>query len=266
MSDVDNDIVNTKSVLDRNFDNNRYSYLFFKSNEDLRSLFHYLDVKDKKVLSVLGSGDQAFYFYDRGCKSVDLFDINKLAFYYYYIRLWTIKYLNQFYPNLNVNADFFRMLLSFVECKSDDEKKAFDYWTKFVDVYSDYDFRLLFSCLNEEFNDIDLEGLKKTLNSVSHTFYNCDISCDNNIKFIYDIVYISNITGWIESSDEVYRELCNKLYLLLNDDGIVVCSNVNSLQLAGVEQDIFKEAFDCYSIPSYYRSSSPGYYYTKKKF
>ena len=48
--------------------------------------------------TVLASGDQAFYFYDNGAKKVDLFDINKLSIYYYYLRVWIIKYLGRFYP------------------------------------------------------------------------------------------------------------------------------------------------------------------------
>lgn len=48
---------------------------------------------------MLGSGDQAFHFLNRDAKSVDVFDINRLSIYYYYLRIWLIKYMNEFYPN-----------------------------------------------------------------------------------------------------------------------------------------------------------------------
>ena len=67
-------------------------YTFIQINFDA------VNVEGRDVLTVLGSGDQALYMYDRGAKSVYLFDKNNLTLYYYYLRVWTIEYLNEFYP------------------------------------------------------------------------------------------------------------------------------------------------------------------------
>ena len=56
-----------------------YGKVDFHSNERLKDIFNNVDVKDKRVLTVLASGDHVFYAYDNGAKSVECFDINKLV-------------------------------------------------------------------------------------------------------------------------------------------------------------------------------------------
>ena len=55
--------------------------LYFNSNEMLNDLFSLVDVDNKDVLCVVGSGDQAFHCYQNGAKHVDLFDRNKFSIY-----------------------------------------------------------------------------------------------------------------------------------------------------------------------------------------
>ena len=59
MSDIENDINNTSRLIDGR-DCDSFSPVYFSTNERLDDIFSYIDVKDKKVLSVIGSGDQAF--------------------------------------------------------------------------------------------------------------------------------------------------------------------------------------------------------------
>ena len=40
-----------------------------------------------------------------GANCVDLFDINKFTFFYYYLRIWIIKYLNKSYPDYFLSLD-----------------------------------------------------------------------------------------------------------------------------------------------------------------
>ena len=55
---------------------NSYDRVYFDTNEACDDIISKYDFKDKKVLTVLASGDQAFHFYENGAKSVYLFDIN----------------------------------------------------------------------------------------------------------------------------------------------------------------------------------------------
>ena len=83
-----------------------YRKVYSQTNEHLRQLYSNVDFSDKKVLSVAASGDQAFLAYAFGAKHIDLFDINKITLYYYYLRLWTIKYFNKFYPKIPFHKKF----------------------------------------------------------------------------------------------------------------------------------------------------------------
>ena len=69
------------------------------TNEDLTSLFNEYDVKDKDVLTVLASSDQALSCYYKGAKTIDTFDRSYVTLYYYYLRKWLILYKNQLYPS-----------------------------------------------------------------------------------------------------------------------------------------------------------------------
>ena len=102
MSCVDVDFKMTEKLLN-NVSVDGYGKIYFSSNEDLKTIFSNFDFKDKDVLTVAGSGDQAFYSYNDDAKKVDLFDKNKLTIYYYYLRKWIISYYDMFYPELLLN-------------------------------------------------------------------------------------------------------------------------------------------------------------------
>ena len=61
---VDVDVLNTIDTLNGNGKMN-YNLLFSASNELLKPIFSNFDFMGKDVLSVLGSGDQAFHFFKK---------------------------------------------------------------------------------------------------------------------------------------------------------------------------------------------------------
>ena len=117
-----------------------YDRVYSETNEACDKIISKFDVKDKSVLTVLGSGDQAFQFYINGAKNVDLFDINKLTIYYYYLRIWHMKKYGSMYPEDIINTNYLKKLLCSVTPSSNDEKKAYLYWNIFV---SKFDFFLV---------------------------------------------------------------------------------------------------------------------------
>ena len=122
MRNINSDLLHTHLVMNgRRFPN--YNRVYYHSNENLKELFSFIDVKDKDVLSVLASGDQVFHFYANGAKKVETFDVNRLTFYYYYIRLWTLKYIGEYYPEHKFSINFLRNLLGKVKIRSEEEKK-----------------------------------------------------------------------------------------------------------------------------------------------
>lgn len=165
MTDVENDVFETFNFDD--YTRNTYSKycpVYPYSNENLDRLFSCVDVDGKNVLTVASSGDHAFYSYNNGARSVDLFDINCLTKYYYYLRMWVIKYFDNFYFDnyklskkdesirnffnifkitkriyfdqysiKNVTKSF-KYLLSLVTPTNEEEKRALEYWEGVLDI------------------------------------------------------------------------------------------------------------------------------------
>ena len=123
MTEIEEDILGTKELIDsieyHHF--SKYDKIYYSTNESLDKILKDIDIKDKKVLSVQASGDQPLYFSYKGAKQVDTFDINKLTFYNYILRIWFIRYLNTYYPKIRDNK-VIRELLLLVEPQNENEK------------------------------------------------------------------------------------------------------------------------------------------------
>ena len=77
-----------------------YGKLFYQTNEDLMDQYLDIDFQNKDVLSVLASGDQVFTSRLLDAKRTDAFDFNRLAIYYFYLRIWAIDYRDELYPRI----------------------------------------------------------------------------------------------------------------------------------------------------------------------
>ena len=266
---IKDDIELTKDVLrgsDWTTDHNR---IYFSTNERISDILDNFDIQDKKVLTVLGSGDQAFHFYLRGAKYVDLFDNNKLTIYYYYLRRWTIIHLKKSYPPANINSDFLRNLLSKVLPTTDGEKIAFNYWKEVANIFDTS--RLnpynLFNYTRVNFDETiyDNTNLADLLNKDVVCFSNIDIAQRLRTNKKYDIIYTSNISDCVDmtGSFENYRKNLNSL---LKKDGVIICSDVcwgAHDEVEELEQDFnfhditITNGVDC--------EKQIGHYYTKKR-
>ena len=264
MDTVKNDIDYTFDVLN-GYNNDKYSSVYFKSNENLRNLFGTFDFKDKKCLAILSSGDQVFFFFFKGVKNIDLIDKNKLTIYYFYLRLWTIKYLNTYYPPINFDCTFIENLLNSVEPSDEMEKNAYDYWNLFISKFSNRSIKSLFLTDNDMFdNSIDLKDLGEKIDR-KYDFYNNDMKDKLFIRNKYDFIYLSNLLEWIIRDKDDMIPIRNNLYHLLNDNGYVICSNLCRRGNGGIGALIFEEYFNCYDIPTNGEEKSPGYVYIKRK-
>ena len=111
-------LCNKRNVLNR-------EKIYFETNEDLDKIFKDIDFSDKDVLSVLASSDQLFKLNSLDTKSIETFDKNKLTYYYYYFRVWTIKYMKKLYPTALIIGDDYWIdtLLSLVNPETEEEKQ-----------------------------------------------------------------------------------------------------------------------------------------------
>jgi len=65
-------------------------------------------------------------------REVDSFDYNRLTLYYYYLRVWTIKYTNLLYPDILKNNRWLYKLLKMVKPTSEEELRALQFFKKHV--------------------------------------------------------------------------------------------------------------------------------------
>lgn len=266
MNDISLDVCRSGDVINgASYYNCRHIY--FRTNERLNDLFSNFDVNDKKVLSVIGSGDQAFYAYDRGAESVDLFDKNKITIYYYYLRVWLIKYLDMFYFDKEISVSFLNHLLDLVKPETQIEIDTHRYWSEMIRLYG-CNINYLFMCKNnlEDYAIRDVSKIKKKIDYIPN-FYNIDIASDIDISHTYDVIIKSNITDHLNADYNKFIKYRNNLNNLLNSGGIVVSSNVLTSRISPLEEKIFSECFDIYpmdDVSDYSSITSPGFIYVKK--
>ena len=202
-----------------------YTRIYSRSNENLKALFSNFEVKGKDVLSVLGSSDQVFTARYLGAKSVDSFDINKLALYYYYLRTWLIRYRNMEYPSRNFCEGFDKRIWDFIEevrPLNEAEKYAKNFWLTYLRRTNGLPNSYLFIRTGVNYPNIFSDDLGKVLADdidFKHANIYREIDCDKQ----YDVMILSNILEYTTSHED-YVGLVKNINKLLRDDGICVCS------------------------------------------
>lgn len=233
-----------------------YNELYYKTNEDLVSMYESIDFKDKDVLSVLASSDQVFTSRLLGAKSVDSFDMNRLTIYYYYLRKWSIKYMGELYPNIFDNS-WMKKLLSMVKPESKMEKIAKEFFM--LHLNDDTIFERMFYDMERQPEGKTIYSSALELSSVVDMpleFYSLNLfnGFGNNKK--YDIVIISNILEWARGDKDKLLHARNLLSSLLKSNGKILCSD-----LIGNDDSNEREAFINFDREVY---SDTNYSYTKK--
>ena len=160
---------------------------------------------------------------------------------YFYLRLWSIKYRRELFPDiLGEDKSWLESLLKEVKPKSEREKIVLSFFQRH--------FKDRTNLKNFFFEqDTQLPG-RTTYRDVSelmnHTetnfnFYNIDLFKNQFIENQYDIILLSNILEWSHEEEKTKQALEN-LANLTRKDGIVVCARlIKSTDLAK-EADIFK--------------------------
>ena len=223
--EVLNDVNEARNI--PNNDNKRnYGRVYQWSNESMKALFRNFSVKDKDVLTVVGSGDQVFGSLYNGAKSVDTFDANKLAIYYYFLRKWIIQNFGVVYPDKeflkNRYVDIVKLVFS-LKPDNDLERKASLFWMHYLIGGNN---PLLFHPgTNRQESDFakDIDGLKRSIKPVGFRLQDITEKYEGSKQ--YDVVILSNIMEHVED-DFKYNAVRSNIEGLLNDGGICVCSHL----------------------------------------
>lgn len=275
MSNISFDINEAKKIMYDICSNGRvsnYSKLYRSTNERLSKILSMYDFKDKNVLSVLASSDQLLSSYFLGAKNVDSFDSNVLTFYYFYLRKWCMIYTKKHYLSAD-NVILIDAVYEFGYENSDAQR----FWLEVLSA--DYTHSLYYSKLffkpSVEYTVPFSDDIDKMIELIKYKEPNYrQINLFNKQEFDdkYDIIVMSNILEYAheaEDDDLFYHEtLCKNLCDALNDDGIIICSNI--LDDGHDNNEIYSKFFDfsdgALSSPSdISRGKHLAYTYTKKK-
>ena len=290
MTNIENDVWETIKLSGHYKHNSfdKYGPVYPYSNENLDKLFSCVDVCGKDVLTVASSGDHAFYSYNNGANRVDLFDINILTKYYYYLRMWVIKYFDNFYFDnyklskkdesirnffnifkitkriyfdqysiKNVTKSF-KYLLSLVVPTNEEEKQALEYWEKVLDIsifkwgkggFGYFLKGTFFKDDTAKINKIsDLSNLREK------------IQYNNNFNF-YNVDILDEEFSLNKKYDVIFTSnildyhydlniFRKNVFGLLKKDGCFVSSNVKDY-LPQEKIDYLGEYFSCIQLPLY---------------
>ena len=271
MCNVSYDVERTKdAITEYYYDYQQYDKIYNSSNEAYQNIISNFDIREKKVLSVIGSGDQVFHLYNLGAKTVDLFDINKLTIYYYFLRVWGIRQLGKAYPPYNFDNNYIAQLLSNVTPKSDLEKIAYDYWNMYIKKYdSECNWKLFNHFpISEEQSNLDVSLLSEKINDEIN-FYNIDITNPVETDQKYDIIYTSNISEFIQGTKN-FVVYMNNLDRLLEKNGVILSSRLMKPNVSTEEKVVMCQKFRLKMLPKQMNKfgfvDSPGYFYKRKVF
>ena len=249
--DIANDAKRAIYLLDEDYDNaikvpSKLKRGYYSTNEDLKYIKSF-DIKDKNVLTVCGSGDQAFISLINGAKSVDTFDNNPLQYYILELKRAAILGLDKddylkFFPVFGGNIDEMYNIKYYEQIKNHLHEDAREFWDN---IYATNNHRLylleLFSYPLDLGSNylLDYELLKEKLYEDSINFYYNDVyhisSCLN--PNTYKLIMLSNVFDHLYKNKE-YNEIeyidmveNNFLPLLTNDGSCIFHYQLSSIPI-----------------------------------
>lgn len=279
-------LIEGKYKWDRNY-YNLFCQIYPFTTQNLKAQYSFFNLKDKEILTILGSGDQVLELLLSGATKIDTFDINPLAELYFKLKEASFKanitkeeYLNFFryvdYPgfaktNRNCfNHDTYRN----IEPNLDTDSKYF--WSNLFLEYKpeiireknrlfnadEYREKIFEKILNY-YNYSNFELLKSKIRSLEFSFIESNLKeLDSKLTHQYDFIDLSNIIRyadhmWEETPLEKYRKLIDKLIPYLKEDGSIIIGYL-------YEADSECKFYECYQSAirnKYFPLEEFNYYY-----
>lgn len=231
------------------------------TNEYVASYQGLYDFNDKKVLSVIGSGDQYFTAILNGAERVDVYDINIVAWYHFVLKFVAIKYLSYedfckfFFTNNLHDVDVY---LELRECLPSEVKQFFDNFVKMrikfstikinqgvYNLFTVEDFKNFIPFLKKE-NYYKLQGLLKS-KKLPKCYINDISKIMTSLNANYDLMLLSNIFAWIDMDVMSYKNL-------LDSSKIPLIQAHYLWHKSGVIKDFLNEGFTLDVINATYPS------------
>ena len=188
------------------FQNRSFIYTF--TNENIKEYLKYFDLRDKDILTVVGSGDHVFNML-LSTNSLDAFDINLYAYYFYVLKkhaLATLE-LDEYLEFFLDKEDFYNLkIFDKIKKNWQDEleiKEFFDVLLKYpyikhtsFFVNNKWEDREKIIKQNEYLEEQNYYALKKSIFEKKVHFIHSNLT-KIDLHQLYDFIFISNITDYL---------------------------------------------------------------------
>lgn len=223
-----------------------YSKIYSMTTENIAGFLNNYDLKNKKVLTVAGSGDQRINAFMLGASKVTCFDINPLTKLQINLKDAALKIVNyeKFIKFFGVHTSRYGNYYEFLDRKvfnefknklDDDTYEFYNYlingtnYINYYDIYQGFNNNLdLLTKMDNYLTPDSFDNAKRIMNNKTINFIESDLktlsSKLGNEK--YDLILLSNISDYIHLMYEenplyYYRELIDELTDHLNKYGII---------------------------------------------
>ena len=189
------------------FSNRSFIYTF--TNECIKDYLNFFDLKDKKILTVTGSGDHILNML-LAVNNIDTFDINLYAYYFYVLKKYALitleldEYLDFF---LDKEINYNKKVFNKIKQNWNNEvyiKDFFEYvfrnYNKSIPLFTNnkYQDKEKYIENNTYLDEINYYKLKKNLQNKNVNFINSNFT-KLNLTDQYDYIFISNITDYLNN-------------------------------------------------------------------
>lgn len=189
------------------FSNRSFIYTF--TNECIKDYLNFFDLKDKKILTVTGSGDHILNML-LAVNNIDTFDINLYAYYFYVLKKYALitleldEYLDFF---LDKEINYNKKVFNKIKQNWNNEvyiKDFFEYvfrnYNKNTPLFTNnkYQDKEKYIENNTYLDEINYYKLKKNLQNKNVNFINSNFT-KLNLTDKYDYIFISNITDYLNN-------------------------------------------------------------------
>ncbi len=207
-------IFNKKSTFDE------HSFIYKKTNERLQDMHEILENK-KKILCVIGSGDQILNALLSIPERIDAFDISSFPMYFLELKIAAIKTLTReefisfFIDDIDRKNEEYYDDLYFDKIRTElpsNIKEFWDYLFNFNDWYEIYNSTLFSSepviksyalIQNKYLKEDEYYRLRDILDTTKINYIQSDL-LNLDIDESYDLIYLSNIIQYVDK--EKYKE------------------------------------------------------------
>lgn len=225
---------------------NHFDRLYPFTTENISGYFKEKDIKNKNILTVGSSGDQAINAFVMGAKDVTIFDVNPFTKYFFDLKKAAIINLDldeflRFFCYYHFPKTFYKNPTPldnslFSKISKDLDSVSLEFWNYLFNIFKskhirqrlfiddEYSYRIV-SMFNNYLNEKNYYFLKEVIKDFNPTFIESDLlSIPSKLSKQYDTIYLSNISHYLKDyhfSLYLFRDNLLKLKQFMSDNSVM---------------------------------------------